>query len=95
MVISNQTLYAPNSEELQLGTYKQSRQICMQIFNAANHWSGLRFMKHHKHWTIAETHLGYSAVASIPVILPALPLVERRDVGVDHLKGLDLGPDGS
>jgi hypothetical protein len=34
----------------------------MQILITMSHWSGWRFLKHHKYWTIAEIHLGYSVV---------------------------------
>lgn len=34
----------------------------MQILITMSHWSGSRFLKHHKYWIIAEIHLGYSVV---------------------------------
>lgn len=39
------------------------KQLYIQIFIALSLWSGSRFLKHHKYWTIAEIQLEYSAVA--------------------------------
>lgn len=35
----------------------------MQIFIATSRWIDSRFLKHHKYWTIGETHLGYPTLS--------------------------------